>query len=82
MKNRSQELTGRIEHDRPPQPPTTKREFTITFECEVNERHAKFDAAWGLTKWRLIHAIQDALERPRGHGYEMPAKKGDLELFS
>jgi hypothetical protein len=64
------------QHDSPPQPPATKREFTITVECEVNERHAQFDAAWALTKWRLINAIQDALERPRGHGSEMPAKKG------
>jgi hypothetical protein len=54
----------------------SKRVFTITVECELNKRHPGFEAVWGLTKWRLTTAIQDALERQRNTGLQMPAEKG------
>jgi hypothetical protein len=58
----------------------TKRKFTIHVECELNKHHPGFDAAWGLTKWRLATAIQDALERERGQGFQMPAEKGSTKV--
>jgi hypothetical protein len=58
----------------------SKRRFTIQVECELNQQHPGFEATWGLTKWRLATAIQDALERERGQGFEMPAKKGSTKV--
>jgi hypothetical protein len=57
-----------------------KHRFTVTVECEPNPQHPGFEATWGLTKWRLTTAIQDALERPRGQGFPMPVKKGSTQV--
>jgi hypothetical protein len=58
----------------------TKRNFTIHVECELNKRHPAFEAAWRLAKGRLATAIQDALERERGQGFQMPAEIGSTKV--
>jgi hypothetical protein len=54
---------------------TTKQKFTITVECEPNDKHPGFGNGWDATKAQLTAAIKDALERSRAGTMEMPAKR-------